>query len=212
MTELEKLKMDDEYITQNDFVQRYLQNKLTPEETVEFEEYILDKPELLERLELDSILTEHLPTAIKVLPSPILKKMSWWKPLFSNLTAVAACSLLVAVLLFDKPNYSNISPDVIYLEDFRGDQTEFIVNFAKGSNEKVIIIQPKTFDIDNFKVDIRRENSSLVVKHWPSLQKNLSGDLVINLNKSDLPPDSYKMILTHAESSNVDSVFSIKIM
>ncbi|MEP4299102.1 MAG: hypothetical protein ABJ340_05400, partial [Paraglaciecola sp.] len=61
MNKMHPNKMDDEYITQNDIIQKYLRNKLTPEETVEFEEYIMDKPHLLEQLELDSVMVETMP-------------------------------------------------------------------------------------------------------------------------------------------------------
>ena len=52
--------MDRDYIEQHDILDRYRRNQLTPEMRIEFEEYILDKPDLIEQLELDMLFESGL--------------------------------------------------------------------------------------------------------------------------------------------------------
>ncbi|WDE11984.1 hypothetical protein [Thalassomonas haliotis] len=53
--------MDSKYIKEKNIISRYLRGGLTPEETIEFEEYLIDKPELIEQLEIDNQLMKTLP-------------------------------------------------------------------------------------------------------------------------------------------------------
>lgn len=66
--------MDREFIEQHDIAQRYLHGRLTPEEAEEFEVYLMDNPEMIEELELDSIFVSHT-ASLKNLEQ---KPAPWW--------------------------------------------------------------------------------------------------------------------------------------
>ena len=185
MTELEKLKMDDEYINHNDIGKRYLHNKLTPEETVKFEEYILDKPELLERLELDMVLVETLPDVVleKAKEAKVntnhttnaVEKNHWWTPLLSHLTAVAASGALVAVVWTRTPepiDKLGFSPNIVYLENYRSADNVTTLTFQKNETFKVLAIDVPPNNGSKFEVSIFDQKE----------QRVFSQDLVINDN------------------------------
>ena len=54
-------QLNDEYIKQHNLVTRYIRGQLTPEEAAEFESYFIDKPDLLEQIELETVLYEQIP-------------------------------------------------------------------------------------------------------------------------------------------------------
>lgn len=177
MTESNKLKMDDEYITQNDTVQRYLHNKLTPEETVEFEEYILDKPELLERLELDMVLVETLPH-VKTQRheqhkislgsrSPSFWTAIFGTPLRTSIFTACACILCFSIL-FNSSNFDttspSISPNIVYLENYRSADSTTTLIFKSNEILKVIVIDtpPNSDTGDIFEISLFGVEGELV--------------------------------------------------
>ena len=71
--------MDKNYIEQNAIDTKYLRNQLTPEQSEEFEVYLLDHPEMLEQLELDAVLGSELPDVASV-KSQAVSLSSWFAP------------------------------------------------------------------------------------------------------------------------------------
>ena len=80
--------------------QRYVQGSLSAEEEAALEAYFLDKPDLLEELELDLMLHIGLSAAAELLADDH-RRVSWWlAPVFSPLTlAVLAAGIAAVVFL-----------------------------------------------------------------------------------------------------------------
>ncbi len=84
--------MDKEYIEDNGIANKYLRGELTAEELEDFEVYIIDKPELLEELEVDELLDHHLPLTMSVSRQASSKLFSWLtQPLAASFTTLVIC-------------------------------------------------------------------------------------------------------------------------
>ncbi|MEP0355294.1 hypothetical protein [Paraglaciecola sp.] len=133
-------KMGDETINQNDIVQKYLHNKLTPEETVEFEEYIMDKPHLLEQLELDSVMVEHLPSVQEI---PVQSRL--FSSIFKTIAFAAPvlCCVVLLLILFNEPSTmytANNNSHIHYLENLRSVNKKITENITVERNTRSLMI------------------------------------------------------------------------
>ena len=203
MTELDKPKMDDEYITQNDIVKRYLHNQLTPEETVEFEEYMLDKPELLERLELDSIFAENLPKALQTSEknSKQGRDNVWWRTFWPRPLMYSAFSFAFgALMMFLIAPFSNDSLeytgliDLVEVSPLRSssslDLADATYSLSNNAESIILLLQPGEVSAKHEVIQIiRRSDRSEIFNALAFL--NAIGDFVVTLPVSKLQPDVY---------------------
>ncbi|MCO7224949.1 hypothetical protein [Pleionea sp. CnH1-48] len=116
--------MDKKYIEDN-IAEKYLRGQLTAEESAEFEAYFMDKPELLEQLELDRIMYQAMPSA--ELASKKEQGLRWFDGLF--LKALVAPLLVGAVgLQLLVVSQENKEPELIVNEP------KFFVDTMRSSN------------------------------------------------------------------------------
>lgn len=138
--------MDSKYIKDKNIISRYLRGALTPEETIEFEEYLIDKPELIEQLEIDNQLMKALP---EVNYSADKSKTSIFDFLMTPLRASFATGFtcLLGFYLFTlNGDGMSTSPEgliakqsqVVFLDTLRGpaneQDTPYKVTLLAGSN------------------------------------------------------------------------------
>ena len=203
MTDLEKLKMNDETIKQNDVVKRYLQNKLTPEEIVEFEEYILDKPELLEQLELDMVLVKTLPKVAvnetQKLAEKGQQKLSLWQllfgtPLKASLGTGLACAM-AAVLLF--PVMQNQTPalggniELFYLSQVRGAPSEQTFDITQTADTLIFVLEVEFNQPEPFTVKLVNQDTNQPITLLPNYLPSEVGEIYISVNAKDMPKGNY---------------------
>ena len=115
--------MDKKYIEENGIVTKYLRGQLTPEETSEFEAYFLDKPEIIEQLELDSILIKNTGRAFENLQRAGIRNR--WLNLTQIVSAMAAGALLVVILpsMVAEKEVNLEGAQIEYFETFRSSET-----------------------------------------------------------------------------------------
>lgn len=200
-------KMDDETINQNDIVQRYLQNKLTPEETVEFEEYILDKPELLEQLELDSVLVETLP---KIKPSH-KKRFLWATSVLPSFLAGSACVAIVSLFFLTQTdsNQNYQSPNIVYLENYRSTNTTTEVNSSK-SNSSLFVVDTSDLAEDKFDVILQSPNGSEYILAT-ELLVNESKEIIFSIQDTSLLISDSIIVVSPSNSEKTVLSFSITL-
>ena len=211
MTELEKLKMDDEYISQNDIVKRYLHNKLTPEETVEFEEYMLDKAELLERLELDSVLVRQFSKTSTKVPQGWL---TWFtEPLKASISTFALCSAVFGLLFTmqtQTPDWSHSSSmDVIYVSNVRGlTQIDASLSQSQSAETVLLVLQPEGVSRQKYKVSIiDQQGQALFLEQLFSANNN--GDLIVPIQSKGLSLGILELVIT--STTNETEVYNLRI-
>jgi len=178
--------MNIEYIQNNHVIQRYLHGKLTAKESIEFEEYLLSHPEIIEDFELSAVFA-------KTLGSKAVKKpwLSFGDRLVNTIWpvggfivgAVASWLLFTATLL--PHTASNVSPEIIYIGEMRG------VN-PNGLPPVSAVLEPKSVQ-QVFVLDVSSSNQQVFVielsdsqgmklQTWPSVEVNTQGDLVLHVS------------------------------
>ena len=201
--------MNDEYIQQNDVVRRYLHNRLTPEEAIEFETYVLDKPALLEQLELDAVLIENLPHVVSKTAIKTAVKVAWWKPLYSHFVAVAASCGLLAIILIDTqqvPDALGFSPSIVYLENYRSVNEVTRLHFTANEGFKIIAIDVPPNSGASFDVQITNNSGKKVFSQYLTINEN--NEITFLLNKNALGEGNYSVSL----SSNHQLISAFDLM
>jgi hypothetical protein len=111
--------MDKSYIEENEIEIKYLRNQLTADELEAFEVYLMENPEFLETLELDSLLlTSEFADVEK--PSKLFVKFKrFFKPVFA--TAFTAVAIAATVIVFAPSNSEHdlAAAYVVELENLR---------------------------------------------------------------------------------------------
>ena len=192
--------MDKQYIEQFDIGRKYLKNELTPEEVIQFEEYLLDKPELIEQLELDRIAMLAMPKVSQQREQRSLWR--WWKPTYSHGMALVASVCLVAVLVFSPQRYEQRvgnSPDIIFIEvmrgaiDSAGANSEALVN--KASSGQVLIFDVSRFEPSSYSLSLLDDKGNQVMQ-WDNLQSNENGELVLQTSLQSSAKSDFSLVLT----------------
>ncbi|MDU0352778.1 hypothetical protein RS130_01530 [Paraglaciecola aquimarina] len=231
MTESNKLVMDDKYITENDIVKRYLHNKLTPEETVEFEEYIMDKPELLEQLELDSVFVQTLPEAFEneqtanqiQAESSKYVKPSFWQILWGTPMRASLVTLGISAgvflgmfeykLLNSNPSqiYSE-SYEIAYLSNLRSSQTNQSQDIyaPSGKSTVILVLQTQLVAYEEVDVLVKNKVNQLVIASIPKTA-NSEGDVLLPVAINDHNPYMLEITLTPKKNPNLFSIYNVTI-
>lgn len=120
--------MDKKYIDENEIEIKYLRNQLTTEELEEFEVFLIDNPELVEQLELDSTLLNGL----EVLKQNVKKPKPIFHKIFSfDMLPIMASFMsgLLVVVLFQSWFGENKTAEIL-----SSTQIEYLSGFRSASN------------------------------------------------------------------------------
>lgn len=196
--------MDKQYIEQFDVSRRYLNGTLSPEQRIEFEEYILDKPEMIEQLELDRAILAGL----KALPEKA-QNDPFWRPVYSHMLATAASVALVAVLLFDvgqgpiEQGPGAASPEIVYLETFRSQDLRTQVTFNEDAGVSYLVAAVPSDDRQIFTIALQSDGDNAVSAVLAESMANSEGDLVITLDKAKIKPGMYSVVVSNAANETI---------
>lgn len=196
--------MDRAYIEQNNVVQRYRSGKLTAEENEAFEVYLLDKPTLVEELELDAILADGLSKSALAphnnVQQPTQSQGLWgirW--LTANHLWASCCTLLVALLLIQpgqQPAQIQGANQVVYLDTLRSsNQSLTQVTLAKNSQQLVLFIPANPGQKGPFNVELQNAQQQAQFSQSQVPLSN-TGDLVLTLKRELLNTGQYQLQIT----------------
>ena len=206
--------MNKQYIQANHIIQRYLHGKLTAAEMIEFEEYLLMHPDMVEEFELSAIFKKTIGRAAKQprADSSASKLLRLFWPLGGVLIGSAATWLLLG---YQQPKHvaTAISPDVIYIGEMRGvgtsQQPPVGAVLEAGSQQQILVLDVSMTDGQLFDVELQTSNGQLL-QSWPALKKNAQGELVIlaTLQSANAP----STIIAVRESNTSAMVLSATII
>jgi hypothetical protein len=208
--------MGNDYIAQNNVVAKYLRGQLTPEEAVAFEVYLMDKPALIEQLEMDRVLIKTMPEAVKHAKKTSKWTLGWFNtPLFASLFGSVA-TLLICVIGFSYLQSSSIDegqpngvPDdvivnipLVYLSPLRGaddssgidSNSAPVVSPKKADRYFAVIIQPSDTHVDVFEVQIVNRVTEVIVLQTQVVEPMVSGDIKLTLLSEMYPSGDYAII------------------
>jgi hypothetical protein len=177
--------IDRTYIDEHDIAQRYLHGGLTPEESEEFEVYILENPEILEELELSEAMKKFMPKPDSETQGFKYLQSKLWSILFpATVLAVAFSALafmLIPSLQFEAPR-SYGQTEIVYLSSMRsGDTSTYTVD---GTTEQLVLVLNAQQDGSTL-FDVEATFADRTVFSG-AIQQDASGDLIVALPLSEI--------------------------
>ena len=172
-----------EQVENDDVANRFLKRQLSPEETIAFEEYLMEHPELLEQLQLDEMFIESIGSA-EVEQAPKIrtaKSSSPWSSI--RLLGLGAIGAYASVALFSLVNTTStmINIDrVVYVDTVRSfDPVQKHIELG-DSNEKMVLMLSAGFDQTGpFDVSIVKEDTSEIVAVFKGVPKTETDDIAV---------------------------------
>ncbi len=201
------MDMNQAYIEQFDVIQRYLHGKLTAQELEAFEHYILLHPEILEELELSDLMTQGLAMAPSAQQAPKTGKGSWktlMQGVFGVATGAFATWLVMGPMSVGTLTDRMVSPAIVYVEPVRGvlGQDVETTQLSRDAMQHILVLDVSGHSVDHFLVELSDQNGK-PVKQWKGLATNDRGELVIQLDVSELPDSHYDLSVSENQKHTI---------
>lgn len=224
--------MNMQDIEQRNIKQRYLTGRLNAQEVAAFEEYMLDKPELTQELELDSILYKTMPECMEQQPAIATNTMSsrrnqrlrqtlnasWKYALAAGLGAFLFGPMVHSPLFspaeLARPAALTITGNnqIAYLETTRSmlsaDKT---IELGATASQLILLIQPATMTDSEFAVSLQRADTPASNAFATQATLANNGDLIISVPTDILQPATYALTIQGVRS-DFSQTFSFNLV
>lgn len=202
--------MNLDYIEQQDITRSYLQGKLSASESASFEEFILDKPDMVAQLELDTILLQNLAKSTN--KSEQLAMLSSVGQSLHDVWKLGLAAALGALMVLPFVQYQSVSDGVVpeieghnhiaYLESSRSlNTTSKNIVITADVKQLILMIQPATLDENHFAVTLKQSGDEYANTYTTQSQLANSGDLIITIPAEGLKQGGYELSLNGLNSS-----------
>ncbi len=210
--------MDKQYIEDNDIAAKYLRGDLTPEEASDFEIYLIDKPDLIEQLEMDGLLFKKLPQ-LEELTKPQKAKFHWffgfsWQ---TSLVTIAICMLGAQFIFYSNFYYQpRIDPRPVFVENMttRGSQDESAsrrtITYQKNESQVILILNPEDEIATEFDIVIRKLANRSVIRNISIIRRGDHGYITIILQKNIMSEDDYSIEMIALNGSLTTEVLPVR--
>ena len=215
--------MDHKYIQDNQLVERYLQDKLTDEEKVAFEEHYLSNPETLAELEL----AEKMQDGLKGLEESDFFEptatSSWFNRVFlSPQYAAAASILLVFSLGATGTLYRQLQTDAVFggtqvipimsVRSSSQGQAASLITIKRTNDWIVLLLDPGMETYPRYRALVARVNGKDPDTIWQldDLQPGYEDMLAVGLPGAVLQPGEYEIRLSGASPATSDGFAEIR--
>ncbi len=197
--------MDNEYVESNDIANKYLRGELTAEELEDFEVYLMDKAELLEELELDMLLQQHLPLVQFDNKQVSSKWLSWpAQPLVASFATLVVCafSFILYLQIEDGAFKASGKVNLVYISPLRSSSQEqqATLSIAKGDEQITLVLQPSLIGTESFNIKMF-DPKGLQVIEFKLVGIQGMGDLVISVPGKLLKPGLWTFELSPTNES-----------
>ncbi len=183
--------MDKGYIEQHDIAQKYLLGKLSLNELEAFEVYLMDNPDAIEELHLDTIFIEQkiaIQQGNKTAKTGNLGFwLTWWqKPLYASVATAAVCLLTFSLLptLDSTPELDSVvvSPKLVYVSNMRGNRqvADAQVDLDQQRSATIIVVQDNFEQDKTYYVDMFYGDDDIIAK-TVSYKANSDSELLVTL-------------------------------
>ncbi|GAA6182960.1 MULTISPECIES: hypothetical protein [Alteromonadaceae] len=200
--------MDQAYIERRDIANRYMQGKLCAEECEEFEIYLMENPDVVDQLQLDSMFIKALPFLAQ---SP-KQKPTFWQLLFATPARASIGTLCAGALLFSlvvnfehlvTSNSTFSSPSMVYVSSARGNTSNVDQTFSLNDvSSSVSLVLQDEFDVTKtYQINMFINSSSSPI-YTASYTPNTEGEVVISVDKEMLQVGLIEIQYSLDESNN----------
>ncbi len=195
--------MNRQYIRDNQVVERYLQGRLTPDETAAFEEAYLGDPDLLQELKTADLLRRGLEAhdaAQRAEQRPSAAARGAAAPRYALAASlVAGIALTFSSYLFVENRElrsENVAPArVVPLLAVRGDAPISIE--AAATNDRTVLLVDPAFPYDRYRATVVRRSDATAteVLSVDGLTPSYEGQLGVTMPSRLLTPGEYEVVL-----------------
>ena len=208
----------------NEVSQRYLKGLLTPEESIDFENYILDKPELIEQLEMDSVLYKtmsHVKT--KSQKNFFLKGFSRFLIPASGFAVFALVGFSVWVNFVqlesvpERTAESMAVTELIFLTDSKwrslseSDSSEHVDLVIKKNKKVTLSIPIEEFSGERFDIEIRNKIDNSKISSYSNIEPTMDGYVSLHLSTFERKHESFVIEVLNSKSRETEERYIIKI-
>ena len=195
-----------------EFMQRYLQGKLSPEEEAEYEAWFMDKPEILDQLETQQAIRDGFKAAgeesSRRAPVRYLKRRRTdrlfqraWAGVFAFGAAAGVAFAIVAAGVFNKPEpIPNFS--IVELGAVRSfaDQIAPTVPISPNQSMLALKVQLQQWNADSYTATVQPAESDRVLYEVQNLVPHTYGAVVLGLPTNALNDGIQYEVTVSAES------------
>ncbi len=166
--------MDKKYIEENEIEIKYLRNQLTPEELEEFEVYLMENPEALQRIQIDRVFSDNF-NQIDIVDRSLSPLSKFYAGLLETKVFTSAFSFCLGLLsMWVLVSYATFKPgaaQVAYFSEIRGAGELPVVRFG---------VPEKSFSL------LSRDQIILVIDSGLSLNSDYSGTVLSKTERGEL--------------------------
>ena len=220
------MQLDKEMIQSGEMSERYLNGQLTPEEAAAFEDYLMDHPDLVAQLELDSVFKATLPEVQLSEPQqskpqkPKQGFRSWFSwPTHPVITAAATLGVCVLILPLIYPSASPpdypvlVNMEQVVLAPMRGatDTNRAVITTKPGDHYFEVVVETSDDSALAYRVDVVRESDGLPVVPRQTFKLHHSGELKLALPVDRFAPGNYRLTATPDTQAGKPDIFFFKV-
>ncbi|RDV24104.1 hypothetical protein DXV75_15560 [Alteromonas aestuariivivens] len=195
-------------------LQRYRLGLLSESETEEIEVYLMEHPEVVEALELDTILAHNLP--LTTVREHSTQRFDWRRFWYVPAGAFALSAVLCLFVMPDKwtstPSSRSYSvPQVVYLDTFRSAmQPNQTLNKTAPGEHLVLFIQPQPDSVGPYSAELIKSDNTSGQMLGNDLNKTNTGEIVLLLDSHLLESGEYSLKLTEHDTGTTN-VYSLTV-
>lgn len=192
-----------------DLLQRYRLGQMTDSEAEEFEVYLMDNPEMVETIELDSVFAHSLPHV--VMAKPPVEGFDWRRFWYIPTVSFAAAALLCVMVLPQiwQPAGSNqhlAVSQVVYMDTLRSaNQPVQVLPRTAPGQRLAIFIQPQPDAEGPFSAQLQGSEAATPLSLVDSITKMNTGEILLLLDSHNLTPGQYTLSLTELNTGVTDT-------
>ena len=209
--------MDKKYITENEIDIKYLRNQLSPEELEAFEMYLMENPEMVDDLTINSVLIENIPKVDNKPSESLVSKLFQWKVRSKDIKvgATAFAFGMVAMNLFvTSTSTDKQSMQVLTINQVRSaSPSAFAPSLeldrdAKSNEQFVLLLDVSPERSGPYFVSVYRKSddkqsdiSRDAITSYTLPATNSDGYLGVSLVKKNYTSGTYEIVLKHQRNS-----------
>lgn len=187
-----------------DMLQRYLHNKLSDSERVEFELHMLDNPALVDTVEIDHLYKQTLVDAVQHNKAGAgfwqwIRANCWASPMRASVCTFAACAIVFTLSHTGGKSNGLVSSQVEYLETVRSASSALpVFVLKKDSDVMALMVQTYFAEPDaTYSVTVTAKDSARVVMAY-QVKGNEHGELLVVLSREQVHSGVYIVEVTDA--------------
>ena len=206
-----------EEVEQQDLAHKYLHGRLSQEQAVAFETFLMDNNDMVEQLQIDGLLQTHVK---KVPVSKPTVRQAWHQLMGKPLTY--ACTFLLAFVLgvFVNPKLlpeqevglqGNI--EIAYVSSLRGDteSPDSVVSLDDQIDTLLLVLQPTSSQKLDYLVTVTEQNNKLVLIDNARYSSNDLGEIKLPVGKSRLHPGLIKIDFAPVSNPTLTESLVVKL-